>query len=189
MNVFCIVTQRIICYIVSVYLLHAQFYWMPYYFCLWSYNTNIIYRPLHINMGYSWNTCNCLISWCGGYKCPQWYPSKLNILSYLGESKVLQYSADVRHKLAALDNLAEVMKVTNYTGLWYAEITWYSRITIRWIFFYGLKHVLRTHGLRPTWPCLIIKALVIKAKFLDPYYDQLCLHLSRNKCFCFLLQH
>ena len=44
----------------------------------------------------------------------------------LRKSKVLQYFCNVRQNSTATDTFAEVMKVTNHTGLWDADLTWYS---------------------------------------------------------------
>ena len=44
---------------------------------------------------------------------------------------------DVRHTLAALDSIAEVVKVTNYSGLCDAESAWKSLCAIRRICQYG----------------------------------------------------
>ena len=38
--------------------------------------------------------------------------------NYMGELKVLQFFNYVKHNSAVLDALAEIMKVTNHTGLW-----------------------------------------------------------------------
>ena len=46
----------------------------------------------------------------------------------------------------------EVMKVTNYTGLWDTELAWYSPSTTRWICFYGLEYNNTIHAFRSTWP-------------------------------------
>ena len=43
-----------------------------------------------------------------------------------GESEVLQYFANMMHNSAALDTFAKDMNLTKHTGLWDAELTWYS---------------------------------------------------------------
>ena len=78
------------------------------------------------------------------------------------ESKVLQYFGN----LAAPFVFAEVMKVMNHTGLWDAELTWYSPNVTRWICLYGLEPGFRNHHFRPTWHCWIIKVLATWTKFL-----------------------
>ena len=50
--------------------------------------------------------------------------------NYKGESKILQYFGNIENNSAALDAFAGVLKVTNYTGLWDAELKWYSLILL-----------------------------------------------------------
>ena len=38
-------------------------------------------------------------------------------LNYSGKSKVLQYFGDMKYNSVALDTFAEILKVTNHTGL------------------------------------------------------------------------
>ena len=42
----------------------------------------------------------------------------------------------------------------------------------------------------PSWPCLLVEVLTIRAKFLEPFvqWSQLRLHLLHNKCFYLLLR-
>ena len=50
-----------------------------------------------------------------------------------------------------VDAFIKAMKVTNYTGLWDAEIlAWYSPNTSHRICLYGLEHSLGIHGFRFT---------------------------------------
>ena len=81
-----------------------------------------------------------------------------------GESyEILKYFGNVRHNLAALDIFAKFMKMTNYTGLRDAELTWYSLIVTHWICLSSLG----IHGFRPNWSCLIADVLATQAKFLE----------------------
>ena len=61
------------------------------------------------------------------------------------------------------------MKVTNHTKLWDSKLAWYSLSATHQICLSGLKHSFIIHHFRPTWFCLIIKALALWAKFLEPY--------------------
>ena len=67
---------------------------------------------------------------------------------YLGESKVLQYFGSTWGTTQNAFN--EVMMMTNHTGPWDNELTWYSPIPTRWICPYGLEHGFEIHGLKPT---------------------------------------
>ena len=102
---------------------------------------------------------------------------------YKGESKVLQYFANMRHNSATIVVFAEVVKVTNHTGLWDAELAWYSMSDIHWICLYGLKYNLKIHGFRLTWHCLIVK---ISWTIWILHSDQLYLHILHNKHFYLL---
>ena len=51
----------------------------------------------------------------------------------------MQYFSNVRQNSAALAAFAEVVKVTNHSGLWDAELAWYSSSTTRWPYFHDLK--------------------------------------------------
>ena len=63
---------------------------------------------------------------------------------------------------------AKVMKMTNQTRLWDANLTRCSpRVTCQTCL-YGLEHKIGIHGFRPIWPCLIVKLLTTQAKFLQP---------------------
>ena len=68
--------------------------------------------------------------------------------------------------------LQMLLKVINHTGLWDAKLAWYSPDATHQICHYGLEHKLRIHGIRPTWPCLIIEVLATWVEFLQPsgYY-------------------
>ena len=50
----------------------------------------------------------------------------------------------------------------------FAGFVWYSLSASRQICLYGLEHNPKFHGLRPTWPFLIINVLAIWAKCLGP---------------------
>ena len=90
---------------------------------------------------------------------------------------------------------SELMKVTNYTGLWGFEFTWYSPSATHWNYLCGLEHSLEIHDFRPTWPCLILKVFCNLSKnswrtTWILYCDQLNLHLLlHNKCFWLLPRH
>ena len=108
---------------------------------------------------------------------------------YLDESRVLQYSSNVKHNLAVQKAFAKVMKMRNHTGLWDAKLTWY----FHQICFYALEHGLRIPGSWPTWLCLIVTVLfnISKISWIIwlLYFDQLCHYLLYNKCFWLFLQH
>ena len=59
-----------------------------------------------------------------------------------GELKVLQYFVNVRHNLAVLDVFTEVMKETNHSGLWDAELAWYSPSATHLIYIHSLESTL-----------------------------------------------
>ena len=67
-----------------------------------------------------------------------------------------------------LTRFAEVMKVTNHTGFWDDELTWFSPSATRRIYLNGFEHGLGIHSFRLTWPGLIIKVLTTRSKFLQP---------------------
>ena len=72
----------------------------------------------------------------------------------------MQYFGNVSHNSAIPDTFApKIVNVMNQTGLWDAELTWYSSNAICHICIYGLKHNLRIHGCRPIWSCLNIEFL------------------------------
>ena len=114
------------------------------------------------------------------------YNLKCNI--YYGESKVLQYFGNMRHDSAILDAFTKVMYVTNHSGIWHTELTWYLLSATHQICLNWLEHVLGIHGFRiDHWSfcnlCEISKTIWLL------YCDQLCLHFSPNKCFQLLLWH
>ena len=74
------------------------------------------------------------------------------IWNYLGESKVLLYFGSMRHNSVAPDGFAKIVKVMNLTGLWDAELAWYSPSATHQIHLYGLEHNLKIHSFsRPIW--------------------------------------
>ena len=83
---------------------------------------------------------------------------------YSDESKVLQYSDNMKYSLAAF---AKVVKRTKFTGLWDAELSSYSPIATPWIRLYDLEHCLGIHAFGPTRPCLIVEVIATQAKFLQ----------------------
>ena len=82
-------------------------------------------------------------------------------------SLILQYLSEVKYNLAASDVFAMVVKVTNLTELWDAELTWYSLRTTHCICFSDSKHSYKIHCLSPTWPCLI-EVFTTEVKFFKP---------------------
>ena len=72
------------------------------------------------------------------------------------------------HNSAASDDFEAVVKVTNNTELWEAELAWYSPNATLWIWFYSLEHRLGIHSYRSTWSSLIVEVLATWAKFLKP---------------------
>ena len=74
---------------------------------------------------------------------------------YNDESKVLEYFDNVRLNSPTLDIFTEVVKVTNYTELWDAELSWYSLTATLWIFLFNIQSQ-NSH-----------KVLVIQTKFLE----------------------
>ena len=63
---------------------------------------------------------------------------------------------------------AKVMRVTNHTGLWDAQLSWYLLSDTYWICLYGLEHSLKIYGFRPTWTCLFVKVLAPWSEYLEP---------------------
>ena len=68
------------------------------------------------------------------------------------------------YNLAAMDTFAELMKVTNDSGLWGADLSWYSLSANCWIYLLGLEHGLRIYA----WYCPIVEVLETRTKFLEP---------------------
>ena len=105
---------------------------------------------------------------------------------YQGESKVLQYFGNVRHNSIALDVLAEGVKVTSHTGLWDAELAWYSPSATQQICLYGFEHNLGIHGFRPTWTYLwyLLNHLltVLWSNVPSPFGQQMFLIASTMLC-------
>ena len=95
--------------------------------------------------------------------------NNLETVIFNSESKVLQYFNNVRHNSAAPDTFAVVVKVTNHTGLWDAELVSYSPSAPSLICLYKLEHDVGIHGFRPTLPCLIVESLATGEKFLEPF--------------------
>ena len=83
--------------------------------------------------------------------------------TYEGESKVLQYFCNMRHNSTVPNVLAEVMKGTNYTGLWDAKLVWYSPKLPQW-----LRAWPSNLWFKFTSTCWIIEVLATEAKFLEP---------------------
>ena len=57
----------------------------------------------------------------------------LKYQNYLCQSKVLQYFGNMTHNSADSVAFADVVKMTNYTVLWDADLAWYSPKATHWI--------------------------------------------------------
>ena len=79
----------------------------------------------------------------------------------------------------SFDACAEAM---NRTGLWVAELFWYSPTVNRCIYRNSFDHGLGIYGYRRIRPCLLVEVLATRAEsswiFCLLYCDQLHLHLS-----------
>ena len=80
-------------------------------------------------------------------------------------SQVLQYFSNLRHNLIVPDAFAEVMKVTNNTGLRDAVLAWYSLRATHQIYFYSLEHSQGINGFKHIWFCLVIEVHLSYNKF------------------------
>ena len=89
--------------------------------------------------------------------------TKLLLLFCKGESKVSQYFRNVSHNSTAF---AEVVKTTNHTGPWAADLTWYSVSASHQICFSDLENNFKIHASCSTWHCQNIKVLATRTKFL-----------------------
>ena len=68
------------------------------------------------------------------------------------------------HSSTATEDFAKVVKVTNHNRQWDAELIWFSLSATHQIcIIYDLEH-----GFIITWPCLMVKVLTTRAKFLEP---------------------
>ena len=72
----------------------------------------------------------------------------------------------MRYNLATA--FAVVVKLTNLSELWIVKLTWFSPIASHQICLSVLNSCLWIHALSSTWPCLIIKFLATRVKFLQP---------------------
>ena len=62
------------------------------------------------------------------------------------------------------------LKGANHSGLWDAQLTWYSLSTTLRIWIYCLDHGFGIN-IRSTWPYMIVEFLATWAKFLEPCYS------------------
>ena len=93
----------------------------------------------------------------------------------------MQYFVNVRHNLAASDDFAEVVKVTNHLDQWDLKLAWYSLNTC-YICLHGLKHDLEIQSFGPAWPCLIVKIFATQVKFLE--LCGFCILINYSFIFC-----
>ena len=86
--------------------------------------------------------------------------------------------------------LAKPKNITNHTGLWDADLAWYSLYATHRICLHGLKHSQGIHRFKPTWLCLTdFRGSCNPSKISSTnwllYCGQPCLH---NKYFWLLPQ-
>ena len=93
--------------------------------------------------------------------------SLFNVISRTLVRGVLLFCQDAVGVFYSLSWLGWFVKVTNHTGLWDVCSPDSLRATHQ-VCFYDLKHGIRIYGFRSTRPCMIIKVLATKAKFLEP---------------------
>ena len=101
-------------------------------------------------------------------KCFNFYVNESRHKNYDGDPNVLQYFVNVRKNSVAPVSFAKVVTVTIHSGLWDAELTWYSPRATRQICLYDLEHGRGIYAFRPIGLWLIVKVLAIWLKFLQP---------------------
>ena len=77
------------------------------------------------------------------------------------------YDDDDDDNLVTPYAFVEVVKVTNPTRLWDANIAWYSPSVNCQICLYGLKHIFRIHIFKPIWLYLIAEVCSTQVKCLQ----------------------